>query len=67
MQLMGRAARNINGKIILYADSLTGSISRAVKEAERRRELQLKFNKKHKLKPQGIKKNIQELIGEEKI
>ena len=58
MQLMGRAARNVNGKIILYADSLTGSISRAVKEAKRRREIQIKFNKKHKLRPKSVKKTL---------
>ncbi|MEK7624418.1 MAG: excinuclease ABC subunit UvrB [Patescibacteria group bacterium] len=67
MQLMGRAARNVNGKIILYADSLTGSISRAVKEAKRRREIQIKFNKKHKLRPKSVKKDVMELIEKEEL
>ncbi|MEK7574564.1 MAG: excinuclease ABC subunit UvrB [Patescibacteria group bacterium] len=67
IQLMGRAARNINGKIILYADSMTGSISRAVKEAKRRRETQTNFNKKNKLKPMSIKSDIRELIEKEEI
>lgn len=62
MQLMGRAARNVKGKIILYADIMTNSISKAIKEAERRREVQEKFNKKHGFKPKTIKNEITELI-----
>ncbi len=67
IQLMGRAARNVKGKIILYADVMTGSISRAIKEAERRREAQRNFNKKHKLKPKSIKSDIRELIEKEEL
>jgi len=62
IQLMGRAARNVKGKIILYADELTQSIKKAVKEAKRRREIQLAYNKKHHLTPQSIKKEVVELI-----
>jgi len=67
IQLMGRAARNVKGKIILYADELTQSIKKAVKEANRRREIQLAYNKKHHLTPQSIKKEVVELIGEEEL
>jgi excinuclease ABC subunit B len=62
MQLMGRAARNVRGKIILYADEMTGSIKNAVQQASRIRQIQLAYNKKYGLKPRGIKKEIKELI-----
>jgi len=67
IQLMGRAARNVKGKIILYADELTQSIKRAVKEATRRREIQLAYNKKHHITPQSIKKEVVELIEKEEL
>lgn len=67
IQLMGRAARNVKGKIILYADLMTGSIKGAIKEAKRRRETQAAFNKKHKLKPASIKNEIRELIEKEDL
>ena len=67
IQLMGRAARNVKGKIILYADLMTGSITRAMKEAKRRRETQAAFNKKHKLKPKSIKREVLELIEKENL
>jgi len=67
IQLMGRAARNVKGKIILYADIMTGSISRAMKEAGRRRKTQAAFNKKHKLRPKSIKSDIRELIEKEEL
>lgn len=62
MQTMGRAARNVEGKIILYADNITGSMKRAIKEVERRRKIQVDYNKKHSITPTSIKKNIEELI-----
>ncbi len=62
IQLSGRAARNVKGKVIIYADFLTGSISEGIKEASRRRNTQLEFNKKHNLKPKSIKKDIIPLI-----
>ena len=61
IQTIGRAARNINGKILLYADNMTGSIERALKETERRRNLQIEYNKKHNITPKTIKKEIKDI------
>ncbi|MFA5062335.1 MAG: excinuclease ABC subunit UvrB [Patescibacteria group bacterium] len=65
MQTMGRAARNVSGKVILYADNITGSMKRAIEEVDRRREKQLAYNKKHKITPQTIKKNIEQFLDVE--
>ena len=62
IQTIGRAARNINGKAILYADKITGSMERAIGETERRRKIQTKFNKKHKIKPKGISKPVADIM-----
>jgi len=62
MQTMGRAARNVKGKVILYADSITGSIKRAMAEVERRRKLQLAYNKKYKIKAVTITKEIEDFL-----
>ena len=62
IQTMGRAARNINGKAIMYADSVTGSMHRAIKETNRRREKQIKFNTDHNIIPKTIIKNIQDIM-----
>ena len=62
IQTMGRAARNVKGKIILYADSITPSMKRAIDEVNRRRKKQLAYNKKHHITPQSITKNIEEFI-----
>ena len=62
IQTMGRAARNINGKAIMYADKITGSMERAIKETNRRREKQIKFNTEHNIKPKTIIKNIQDIM-----
>lgn len=62
IQIMGRAARNVSGKVILYADNLTGSIKRAVGEVERRRIKQMAYNKKYKINPQTIKKEIEDFL-----
>jgi len=62
IQVAGRAARNINGKVIMYADTLTGSIKKAVSESSRRRKIQLEFNKDYKITPRSIQKAIKEGI-----
>ncbi len=62
MQTMGRAARNVKGKIILYADKITGSMRRAMKEADRRRKKQLAYNQKHNITPTNITKKIEEFL-----
>jgi len=67
IQLMGRASRNVKGKIILYADEITQSIKKAVKEASRRRKIQLEYNKKHHITPQSIQKEIVALIDKEEL
>lgn len=65
MQTMGRAARNVKGKIILYADRTTDSMRRAISEADRRRVKQLAYNKKHKITPINISKKIEEFLEAE--
>jgi excinuclease ABC subunit B len=62
IQTIGRAARHLNGRAILYADVVTESMKRAIGETERRRNLQLAFNKVHDITPKGIIKNVRELI-----
>jgi len=61
-QLAGRAARNVNGEVILYADTITGSMQKVLTESSRRRKKQLEFNKKYNIKPATIKKAIREGI-----
>ena len=61
IQTIGRAARNVNGQVVLYADQLTGSIQRAVKETDRRRKLQVDYNWKHNITPQTIVKEIKDI------
>ena len=62
IQTIGRAARNVKGRVILYADNITGSMKRAIDETERRRRLQEAYNKKHGITPATIKKKIQSII-----
>ena len=62
IQTIGRAARNVNGKAILYADRITGSMRRSIDETERRREKQEEHNKKHGIIPQGINKNVTDIM-----
>ena len=62
IQTIGRAARNENGRVILYADKITGSIERAVSETKRRRQKQMDFNKKHGIVPKTIKKDINQIV-----
>ena len=62
IQTIGRAARNVNGRVILYADKITKSINAALTETVRRRQKQMEFNEKHNILPKGIKKEIPDLI-----
>ncbi|ASR89332.1 MULTISPECIES: excinuclease ABC subunit UvrB [Alcaligenes] len=62
IQTIGRAARNLNGKAILYADRMTDSMRRAIEETERRRAKQIAFNEEHGITPRGVNKAVRELI-----
>lgn len=62
IQTIGRAARNVNGKAILYADKITGSMQRAMDETERRRQKQLAFNEEHGITPKGISKSVADIM-----
>ena len=64
IQTMGRAARHVEGKVIMYADTITGSMQRALSEVKRRRRYQLKMNKKYGITPRSIKKPIREKLIE---
>jgi excinuclease ABC, B subunit len=64
IQIIGRAARNSNSKVVLYADKMTGSIKSAMEETERRRMLQMEFNVKNGITPQTIRKPIREQVAE---
>lgn len=61
IQTIGRAARNVDGHVILYADNMTGSMDRAIKETDRRRHIQLEYNKEHGITPKTIIKNIHDI------
>ncbi|MBQ3469953.1 excinuclease ABC subunit UvrB [Candidatus Saccharibacteria bacterium] len=58
IQTIGRAARHVEGKVIMYADNITDSMERAISETNRRREIQQEYNEKHHITPQGIKKEV---------
>ena len=67
IQTMGRAARHIKGEVVMYADNITGSMKRAVAEVERRRNIQIEYNEKHKITPQQIVKPIREKLIDQEI
>ena len=67
MQTIGRAARNINGRAILYADKITGSIERTIEETDRRREKQVLYNKENSITPKGISKLISDIMEAETL
>jgi excinuclease ABC subunit B len=62
IQTAGRAARNIEGTVILYADEMTGSIERAIDETNRRRERQIEYNREHRITPRSIVKSVEEVM-----
>jgi len=65
IQTIGRAARNIDGRCILYGDNITGSMQRAMDETSRRREIQMQYNKENNIKPVSIKKGIRQALDED--
>ena len=62
IQTAGRAARNVNGTVIFYADTITESMDKAIKETERRRRIQEEYNRKHGITPTTIKKSIHQIL-----
>ena len=67
VQTIGRAARNVSGEVLKYADNVTGSMERAIRETNRRRKLQLAYNKEHNITPKTIIKEIKDILPIEKI
>ncbi|HHN65680.1 MAG TPA: excinuclease ABC subunit UvrB, partial [Nitrospirae bacterium] len=63
IQTAGRAARNVNGKVILYADRITGSMKRAIEETERRRRIQMEYNRRMGITPETVKSNIKDILS----
>jgi len=64
IQTVGRAARNIEGRVIMYAETITGSMERAITETNRRRTLQAEYNREHGITPRSIVKSVQDILGQ---
>ena len=62
IQTIGRAARNVNGQVVMYADQITGSMQRAISETMRRRKLQQDYNVKHGINPQTVRKAVTDIL-----
>ncbi|HEX2999009.1 MAG TPA: excinuclease ABC subunit UvrB [Armatimonadota bacterium] len=67
IQTVGRAARNVDGKVIMYADNITGSMRRAIDETNRRRQIQMAFNQEHGITPTTVHKAVRDLIEAKKV
>lgn len=67
IQTIGRAARNVDGKVIMYADRITDSMQKAISETNRRRSIQMKFNLEHGITPQSIQKSVRDVIEATKV
>ncbi len=67
IQTIGRAARNADGRVLMYADSITESMDKAIKETERRRSIQIAYNEKHGITPQTIRKKVRDVIEATKV
>jgi excinuclease ABC subunit B len=63
IQIIGRAARNIYGQAIMYADNMTDSMKRAIDETNRRREIQVEYNRQHGIVPETIRKEVREILA----
>jgi excinuclease ABC subunit B len=67
IQTIGRAARNANGEVIMYADTITESMRKAIDETERRRRIQIAYNEKHGITPQTVRKKVRDVIEATKV
>lgn len=67
IQTIGRAARNANGRVIMYGDKITDSMAKAIQETERRRRIQMAYNEKHGITPQTIQKKVRDVIEATKV